>query len=336
MNLTLFLGAGFSAAFGHPVMDTFLGFADSCKRLTDEDRSFLGRLVLEARRANSFLESSPTNLEDILSFSQMGERLGLIPSGEDRSLRLREIVQRIYSTVPPVGDYWPRYEALKKLIGVEPKEFKGTLSFVTTNYDLNIESACVSLHVKANPGFVLNRITGGNVMVATQCYDPAGIALYKLHGSINWYEADEEPGLKVEDRVVLVGNPWDNVPRSLPFPCTGDYKAPAVPVIVPPSFLKPDLPKALRAVWNGAAQTLSRANVVAFIGYSFPSSDTEMMFFLARALSENAGLRAVYLVDPNADSIAARLRESGGRIGSHFRGLLHPIRSGWTEVALPL
>ncbi len=40
MNVTLFLGAGFSAAFGHPVMDSFLGFADGCPRLNDDDRGF--------------------------------------------------------------------------------------------------------------------------------------------------------------------------------------------------------------------------------------------------------------------------------------------------------
>jgi hypothetical protein len=297
---------------------------------------FLDKLVLEARRANSFLESSPTNIEDILSFSQMGERLGLT-HGENRNHHLLEIIQKIYTTVPPDLEYWQRYQPFKKLIGAEPREFNGTLSFVTTNYDLNIESACNSLRTYVNPGFEVHTVKEGNVHTVSNFYDSGRIPLYKLHGSVNWYLTDNEPGLVVEDRVVAVQASFhDKHPRSLPYPCVADYKAPGIPVIVPPSFLKPDLPKALKAVWSGAARVLSKANIVAFVGYSFPFSDTDMMFFLARALSENAGLRKVYLVDPRADDIAARLRSPISKIGSHFRNLLHPIARGWTDVALPL
>ena len=337
MHLTLFLGAGFSAAFGHPVMDGFLGFADSCKRLSEEDRSFLGTLILEARGANSFLESSPTNLEDILSFSEMGERLGLTKDGENRNHRLREIVRKIYTTAPPSERYWERYEILKKLVGPELRKCKSGLSFVTTNYDLNIESACFFLGTQVNPGFELHRVDQKRkVQVIMNCYDPRGIPLYKLHGSVNWYPTDGEPGLVVEDRVVPVSSlSGGDRQHSLPYPCVDKYETPGVPLIVPPSFLKPDLSKALKAVWSGAAQTLAKANVIVFVGYSFPSSDTEMMYFLARALSENAGLRAVYLVDPKADAIVARLRGPGSRMGSHFRDFLQPINSKWTDIHEP-
>jgi len=318
-------------------MDSFLGFTDSCASLTDDDRAFLDRLVLEARRANSFLESSPTNLEDILSFAEMGERLRLTEEAENRNNRLRVILQKIYTTSPRARDYWLRYKALKTLIGAEPRKFKGALSFVTTNYDLNIESACISLNSQANPGFELRRVEQGNVHVVGTCYDASGIPLYKLHGSVNWYPTDDEPGLVVEDRVVAIYDLESSENQlALPYPCASDYKSPGIPVIVPPSFLKPDLPRALKAVWSGAAQVLSKANVVAFVGYSFPPSDTEMMFFLARAFSDNAGLRAVYLVDPKAEAIVSRLRAPGSKIGSHFRDLLRPIESEWIGVSLPL
>jgi hypothetical protein len=66
MNIVLFLGAGFSAPFGLPTMNQFLEEVSRSDRITPEDREFIGQLVLEARRANSILESSPTNLEDIL------------------------------------------------------------------------------------------------------------------------------------------------------------------------------------------------------------------------------------------------------------------------------
>lgn len=336
MNLTLFLGAGFSAAFGHPVMDTFLGFADGCKRLTDDDRGFLGRLVLEARRANSFLESSPTNLEDILSFAEMGDRLGLTSKDENRNFRLRSIIQKVYTTIPSTEKYWDKYKQLAPFLGGKPSEFKGSLSFVTTNYDLNIECACWILETKVDPGFLIRREDTGALNVKGQFYETGGTPLFKLHGSVNWYTANGESGISVEDHIVYsreIGDGGSSL--YFPRPCFGDYYGPAAPVIIPPSFLKPDLQPELKAVWSGAAKVLSTANVVAFVGYSFPSSDTEMMYFLARALAENAGLRAVYIVDPNADAIKDRLRSAGSKMGSHFRELIRTIKSPWERASGP-
>ena len=338
MNVALFLGAGFSAPFGHPTMDGFLGFADACLRLTDDDRSFLGRLVLDARRANSFLESSPTNIEDILSFSEMGERLLLTGEKERRRDRLCKIIQQIYTSSPPAAEYWPRYKALETLLGGELDKVKTSLSFITTNYDLNVESACISNGLHVDPGFPLFKMEEGGVQVIDYYYSTGSVPLYKLHGSVNWYASDNESEVMVDDRVVVVLSPFaEHAPHSLPYPCTKGYKAPGIPVIVPPSFLKPELLKAaLRAAWQGAAKVLSTANVVVFVGYSFPPSDTEMMYFLARALMDNTVVRAVYIVDPMADAIVARLRGAGSKMGSHFRNLLRPINCGWTEATLPL
>ena len=336
LNLTFFLGAGFSAAFGHPVMDTFLGFADGCKRLTDDDRNFLGRLVLEARRANSFLESSPTNLEDILSFSEMGDRLGLTSKDENRNSRLRSIVQKVYTTIPSTEKYWDKYKQLATFLGVKPCDFKGSLSFVTTNYDLNIECACWILGTQVDPGFVIRREGTEGLNFKGQFYETGGTPLFKLHGSVNWYPDNAEPGITVEDHIVIsreIGDGGSSL--YFPRPCFRDYEGPTAPVIIPPSFLKPDLQPALKAVWSGAAKVLSTANVVAFVGYSFPSSDTEMMYFLARALAENAGLRAVYIIDPRADAIRDRLQSAGSKMGSHFRELIRSINSKWELASGP-
>ena len=335
MNLTLFLGAGFSAPFGHPVMNSFLGFADACPQLSEDDRNFLGRLVLEARRANSFLESSPTNLEDILSFSEMAERLELVNSDENRNSRLRQIIQKIYTTSSNHKRYWERYKPISTLIGKSPPKFKDNLSIITTNYDLNIESACFSHETQVDPGFSICHIDTGNARVHSRFYKNGATPLYKLHGSVNWYPIKDDPGLAVEDSIVYV-RAFEEPQLYLPRLCATDYQSPDAPIIVPPSFLKPDLPSALKAVWRGAAKALSNTNILAFVGYSFPPSDTEMMYFLASALSENAGLRAVYIVDPNADAIVSRLKNSNSKIGSHFRELIQPINSGWTEAKLPL
>lgn len=317
-------------------MDQFLGFADASDRLTDDEKGFLGKLVLEARRANSFLESSPTNLEDILSFSEMGDRLRLSKE-QGRANQLREIIGKVYTSVTSAKGYWDRYKPLNSLLGKELASFGGDLSIVTTNYDLNIESACLSLQAQASLNFPINQpnhLEKPQFRRSGSLYSNGGIPLFKLHGSVNWYE-DANGDMQVEDSVIQVNGDFnDQSRRHLPAVCAGNYRGPSAPMIIPPSFLKPNLAGTLRNVWAGAADVLSKANEVAFIGYSFPPSDTEMMYFLARAFSENAGLRRVYLIDPRAAEISARLKSNGSKMGSHFRELLVPIAKGWTDVEL--
>jgi hypothetical protein len=170
-----------------------------------------------------------------------------------------------------------------------------------------------------------------NIGPSGHLYGKNDIPLFKLHGSANWFAGETEESVKVDESMVKLqsGDVLPNV-------CTGQYKSADTPLIVPPSFLKPDLPVALRTIWSGAAKALSKAHVIAFVGYSFPSSDTEMMYFLARALSENATLRVVYVVDLHAMELVARLRAGGSKMGSHFRDLLHPIEGDWTKSKLPL
>ncbi len=334
MKAVFFLGAGFSQPFGYPMMETFLPHADASVRLTDDDRTFLGKLILEARRANSFLESSPTNLEDILSFSVMGDRLKLTV-GEERTRHVQEIIRKVYSdpmVIKVYKDYWKRFLPLSEFFGLRIADVKKDLSIVTTNYDLNIESAAYKLNLLVNPGFSIERVKIEGIQIAGEMYGESGIPLYKLHGSVNWYHADTTIGVKVEDRVVYLFDPEPGGTKSLPLPCTEGYNPPDTPLIIPPSFLKPDLLEALKTIWSLAAKAISEANVIVFVGYSFPLSDTEMIYFLARALMDNPHLRDVYIIDPNADSIIQKLQGPNSKMGSHFKKLLRPVPKGWTMV----
>lgn len=340
MNLALFLGAGFSAPFGHPVMNAFLGHADASKRISDDERAFLGKIILEARRANSFMESSPTNLEDILTFSEMGERLGLTKEGAgNRGEQLKEILRKIYTDPGSLQNYWDRYKVIETVLRHKLVEIKDNLSIITTNYDLNVESTCVALRLPVDPGFEIVRVKPPVSSIEQQYYIKGGVRVYKLHGSVNWYVSGSPPGVLVDDSIVPVTSSFDDPKhRTLPYPCTGDCKVLGAPIFIPPSFLKPNLSQVMKTVWAGAAKALSTAHILIFIGYSFPESDTEMMYFLARALMENSNLRRIYIVDTSAKEIVTRLSLPEGKFGSHFRALLEPIHvpQSWTDARLPI
>ncbi len=333
MNIVLFLGAGFSKPFGFPVMSEFFSAVDGNPRLTSDEKRFVGELLLDARRANSFLKSSPTNLEDVLSFAVMRDRLGL-SQGNSESRVLR-VLQAVFTHASGARDHWEKYDVFRQFLGFDPTAQEAPrLSIITTNYDLNAECVLWRHGLQCRPGFDWKQVSdGGGYSVRGQLYSEGGLPVFKLHGSVNWFLPGAEGALSVEGRIVSVGHHGDG---ALPLACTGNWDSPTDPVLVPPSFLKPDLVGPLGEIWANAASALKEAHAVVFVGYSFPDSDTEMMYFLATGLSENSLIRRIVLVDPDVDGLLARLSAPGSRVGEHFRSLLDPVASGWTDARLEL
>lgn len=330
MRVVLFLGAGFSVPFGLPTMNQFFSFVMDNNRIGPPQKERLFQLRLEARKSSSFLESSATNLEDILSFAVMGRRLNLEAEAESKELSLGRILMRLFTSVSSVPDYWRQLDQFKRFLGFDlsPSGIHH-LTIVTTNYDVLIESALARCQVGANLGFEslqpevagssTGRLYGGEV------------PLFKLHGSVNWFEPTEPDGIvRVEDRIVSVGS-GEHI---LPLVCTSNYSVSSEPMLIPPSFLKPEFYPVLRTAWSGAAAALRDADVLAFVGYSFPRSDTEMRYFLARSLVDNARLRRVLIFDKLAEDIVARLRLTESGFGGHFKEFLYSVPGNWTEQVL--
>lgn len=330
MKIVLFLGAGFSKAFGHPVMNEFFAFADSSTRISPEDKDFIKELLKQARIANAFLESSPTNLEDILSFSEMEDRLSLNENqDETNNQKIRLVLQRIYTDFATTKRFWERFDNFPRFLSFNSENIlRKDLSIVTTNYDLSIECALLRFGSKTKLNFDY-ATESTNVRAIGTMYLDYGVPVFKLHGSVNWFQREIESNLFVEE----IGDD-DRSSVAIPYVSTYSYPSPNPPLIIPPSFLKPDLHKPLGEVWKGAAKKLQEANLLVFIGYSFPLSDTEMTYFLARSLSDNAGLHRIVIIDPSADEIKKKINSPESKFGSHFKGLLHFKSEKWQDINL--
>jgi len=114
--------------------------------------------------------------------------------------------------------------------------------------------------------------------------------LFKLHGSVSWYYSGGES---------FMGETIYHVPYwPLPEDTSASMILDKVPLIVPPTLHKSTFFKSetIEALWRLAGMSLWSANRLIVIGYSVPTSDILMHFFL-RAKGKN--IREVHLVDPS-------------------------------------
>jgi|GEM_PF-1588862 len=335
MNIVLFLGAGFSAPFDLPTLNRFSEEVSTNSNLTDRDRALFRTLKLNVQRANSFLESTSTNLEDILSFFAMGDRLQTFDDGLSvPSTEVKSIIAKVYSTLKRPDHYWDELDSFKSFLQSDIQTLirEGhKLNIITTNYDLVIDSILFSQKMDAEFPFDFNTTSKGN---GYTLYGINAVPLFKLHGSINWFFQDQNGNEQIllEDRVVP--NP-DKLDTLIPASCT-NHSYVGSPIIIPPTYLKPELPHQLVNVWSKASKAIEHAEMIIFIGYSFPSTDTEMRYFLAGSLAENTMLQKIKVFDLYASQIVDDLRASKSGYGSYFKKLLEPIDGNWIEQKLGL
>ncbi len=341
MNVVLFLGAGFSRPFGQPTMQEFLEAARASTRITEEEKGLIDDLVLEARSANAYLDSSPTNIEDILSFSVMADRVAAAGDEPARAGVLRHILHRIYSDSPMIYDpptngtrgspFWEQFDRVPELLGTDLSDPRISLSVITTNYDLNVEQALARMEMLSSLPFACQRDPHGGNDPMGGLYRHDGIPVLKLHGSVNWF-VDDENVVTVEGRIMSLDSGMH-----VPWTTASDYEYQGTPLIVPPTFLKPDLRAELRHVWTTAADVLRQAELLIFVGYSFPESDIEMLYLLATCLWQNPRLRQIIVADMNASAIVQRLySQQHPKLGSHFTHHLRAIHGSWEQTRLHL
>lgn len=332
MNLVLFLGAGFSAPFGHPVMSSFFQSLDNVVALSKNDRKIVDELRLSARAADSFLRSDPNNLEDILSFAIMADLLRLGNKPILLSKELSRILGAVYTNITDIDKYWKICKKFDGLINHQLLRDYSSLSIITTNYDVNIECSLLSLGKTASLNFEHEQLITPDYQYKKLMYSKEGIPLYKLHGSVNWFPNKKEGGsIGVEGRVM---QSWslrsdNNEKQLIPTICHKTFFRNINPEIIPPSFLKPNLSPYIRKIWKGAAKALNSADKVVFVGYSFPDTDTNMRYFLANSLINNPRLNDISIIDINTKPIKEKLIGDRGKYGSHFQSFLNFYEDSW-------
>lgn len=199
------------------------------------------------------------------------------------------------------------------------------LSIITFNYDLILERVLESIDSNGHEGYFLfpgcYRLEGvtripavtGSPQFITEDYDHKGIAILKLHGSMNWQSShiskNPTPSalLSTSRALNVVDSPM--IPRSL----TRRVKRKSYmkPIIIPPvSGKRGILHKRIVPLWTEAGAVLREADRVVISGYSCPPLDLEARILLSENLKENTS-KKVYVIDPNPATAATFLELCG-------------------------
>ncbi|MDX6670584.1 MAG: hypothetical protein QOI91_947 [Solirubrobacteraceae bacterium] len=189
------------------------------------------------------------------------------------------------------------------------------LSLVTFNIDLLLENAlqllagsrpaipwCLS-HAYGLPSNVKTGAVPGDEFDWTG--SASEIALYKMHGSINWLfkHRDRYPPAdlvrKARDIYVVRNKTFPDGQMVLSTP-KGQRNWYLFPLIVPPVYEKHALIRRhLQQVWDNATKALGEASRVIFWGYSFPAADTHARHFFEGLAQANGALRRPVLINPD-------------------------------------
>ena len=108
------------------------------------------------------------------------------------------------------------------------------------------------------------------------------LSVIKLHGSINWYQSDQNTISVADDPWKLISDP------SL------------YPLLTPPTWNKSSFLNILPQLWQSAVNAISRATRIIVIGYSMPQTDPYFKYLLAAGLKDNYDLQKFSVINPTS------------------------------------
>jgi len=195
------------------------------------------------------------------------------------------------------------------------------ITVLTTNYDMILEYLCSikGFEVKVYYG-IKDNLKYKNVCKQANLYNfyneeesQGNLCLYKLHGSVNFFEKQEDPS-DTERSLYIIPHTGGTSGGSnlknnrLPSITALDSiyelyskKKKLIPSIIPPTYAKMQDYNWLKSIWNHSANALSSSNKWIFIGYSFPPSDGHMKSLINLSLIKRNNIPRVLVVAPEKD-----------------------------------
>lgn len=191
-------GAGASYPFGLPMMREFYSRFRTHVATRSEPCMSLLEQFENHREGTSDLETLMTDLQTVMGVADASYLLATRDASIEEAIGQASELRGLLDAF--IIDECERFDREKSAAVLRPLfdlQEHGQLWLFSTNYDRVIENACFEAGVDLSDGFSgdSRRSTGD----WTGQFD-AGIALAKLHGSVNWYEDDPGGALHRLDR----------------------------------------------------------------------------------------------------------------------------------------
>jgi hypothetical protein len=306
-KVVYFLGAGFSAPMGLPVMNNFLIHSKDLYLSNPDKYHHFGEVfkTIDAmHRAKSHYNVDLFNIEEILSLLEM--KYYVTDSG-DRELFIDYLQDVIKALTPPApapqkpvpyskGD-WPRY-----LFGGTGTGggWRAYCSFVAALFNLVIqinvskEKSPLKLDKEEAPPVQYSVISLNYDLVLERCLD------------LILHQCDTRPDVSFA-RTCKEAEMPGRVPLAK---LHGSVDS----TIVPPTWNKVAQPKEIQKAWKLAYKVLSEATQIRILGYSLPQTDSYVRYLLESATMEDPhrknlkNIDVICLDDPNG-SVQGRYEE---------------------------
>ena len=330
-NVFLF-GAGASFNAGIPLLGSFMEKMSEMaltKRspqgaLSENDLRVFAEAIDIRNRMDTYharVSIDQFNLEEVLSILYFEKQAGSKNGKKDLDTFEKAVTRTIELTCNvkhngkldlPQSDGPNVYRAFwKTLFALHAQRMKSMPDILTFNYDLVFERALFQCSIGHDSSMIWKHTKSSGFMLDYMSGKLKKFAYTFKYAQWGNYSSEKKEGRFLEE---FDGNPEEipgNFTRikylklhgSLNFPSKKNVEEASLvkslenPKIIPPVFNKADSTFA-STIWKEALNSLRNCKNLIICGYSLPTTDTYMQYFLKAALGANKDLTRIFVFDP--------------------------------------
>ena len=336
MNITIFLGAGASAAENLPIQNEL--FSQYFKYILPQNKNTkMNKELSKFFKDLFFIDVENQDVEKI-NFPTFEEVLGVLDLAEQKResfknyksetyndnntsisyIRQSLIMLTAYALNNATRDSNSYHQLL--LSNLVKEDLLKDTTFISANYDIHIDNAIANLYDEKSFPVMLNYgIDFANFNLSKNSWqkpiDPM-VNLYKIHGSLNWLYCPICNSITITPYEGGVMRIIENIKQAKCLNC-GEL---TVPIIVPPTYFKNMSNVFLSTVWNKSERALRESDVLVFCGYSFPEADMHIKYLLKRVQTSRLKDNLKVIVVNNHSKKRNSLREKEKNRYERFLG----------------
>ncbi|MBU5336275.1 SIR2 family protein [Intestinibacter bartlettii] len=336
MNITIFLGAGASAAENLPIQNEL--FSQYFKYILPQNKNAkMNKELSKFFKDLFFIDVENQDVEKI-NFPTFEEVLGVLDLAEQKResfknyksesyndnntsisyIRQSLIMLTAYALNNATRDSNSYHQLL--LSNLVKEDLLKDTTFISANYDIHIDNAIANLYDEKSFPVMLNYgIDFANFNLSKNSWqrpiDPM-VNLYKIHGSLNWLYCPICNSITITPYEGGVMRIIENIKQAKCLNC-GEL---TVPIIVPPTYFKNMSNVFLSTVWNKSERALRESDILVFCGYSFPEADMHIKYLLKRVQTSRLKDNLKVIVVNNHSKKKHSLREKEKNRYERFLG----------------